>query len=143
MRLWRLAGVVVVIAALSFVFAPKAGAQDSNPNQMVTLTFSQPVRIPGMELAAGTYVFKLLDAGSRNIVQVLNEDQDHVFGTYVTVTKIAGEHGRPPDKVLVTFRESAAGSPPPIDAWWYPGFDDGHAFIYSNERAPILSAAKH
>src|SRR5271154_5836178 len=54
-------------------------------DQMTVYTFSGPVELPGQILDAGTYVFKVLDAESdRHIVQVYNEDQSHLYGTFLT-----------------------------------------------------------
>lgn len=49
-------------------------------DQKTTVTFSQPVEIPGQVLPAGTYVFKLADSMSdRNIVQVYNSEENHLY----------------------------------------------------------------
>src|SRR5215469_9909888 len=55
-------------------------------NQKTIITFSGPVEIPGQVLPAGTYVFKLANSQtSRHIVQVFNQDEDHVFGTFLAI----------------------------------------------------------
>jgi hypothetical protein len=141
MRFWKTAGILVVIAALCivFVFKTDAGAMA----QEVTFTFSQPVAIPGMVLDKGTYVFRTIGrwvVGTNDIVQVLNEDQDTVLGTFLTIPKIMD---RPAEKPTVTFKEAPAGSPRPIDAWWFPGYEQGHEFTYSRKPTPAFSAANN
>ena len=55
-------------------------------NQKTVVTFSGPVEIPGQQLPAGTYVFKLLDSQSdRNVVQVFDKSETHLYGTFLTV----------------------------------------------------------
>jgi len=72
MRLLKPMAVVVAVAALSFVLAPKVGA--SNWDQKTILTFNQAVEVPGAVLPAGTYVLKVVDSlGTRNIIRVLNK----------------------------------------------------------------------
>ena len=94
-----------MIAALSFVFVPKAGARTLTRRASGHFSFNQPVGIPGMVLDPGTYVFKLLDTGSRNIVQVLNSDQDQCSVRLSQFRKLAID--KRSDKVTVTFRESS------------------------------------
>src|ERR1700739_1080952 len=59
-------------------------------NKKTIFTFNAPVEIPGykapMVLSAGTYVFKLLDAaGDRNIVQIFNKDENHLYSTILAI----------------------------------------------------------
>ena len=100
------------------------------------VTFSQPVEIPGVGahvLPAGRYLFKLMDSLSdRNIVQIFNEDQTHV---YATILAIPNYRLRATDKTVMTFRERAAGSPEALRAWFYPGANWGQEFVYPKKRA--------
>jgi hypothetical protein len=44
------------------------------------------VEIPGQILPAGTYVFKLADStGNRHVVQVFNQAENHVYGTFLAI----------------------------------------------------------
>jgi hypothetical protein len=62
----------------------RAAADDFD--QKTVFTFSGPVEIPGQVLSAGTYVFKLADSSSdRNIVQVFNKDETHLYGTFLAI----------------------------------------------------------
>src|SRR5258706_11097431 len=76
------------------------------------VTFSQPVEIPGVGaqvLPAGTYVFKPLDSSSnRNIVQIFNKEQKHL---YATILAIPNFRLQATDKTVMTFGEKAAGTP--------------------------------
>ena len=128
----------------AFVFAgmfatalPQAMASDWD--QTTTITFSGPVEIPGQVLSAGTYVFKLEDSSSdRNIVQVFNKDEDELYGTFLTIPDYRSE---PADQPIVTFEEREAGSPEAVKAWFYPGDNYGHDFVYPRARAAALAKA--
>jgi hypothetical protein len=110
-------------------------------DKLTKLTFSGPVEIPGfprtMVLPAGTYVFKLASSTSnRNIVQVFNEDQTHIFAT---VLAISDYRTTPSDKTIITFGERPAGTPETIKEWFYPGDTFGEEFVYPRYRAVELA----
>jgi hypothetical protein len=136
------------LGLLSIVFLPKIRADEWD--KKTTMTFDQPVEIPGKVLSAGKYVFKLADSSTdRHIVQILSSDERHV---YATILAIADERRQPTGKTVVTFEERAAGSPEAIKAWFYPGDETGNEFVYpkqqalqiaknSNESIPVLTSA--
>src|SRR5271167_4642707 len=98
---------VFAVAVLGSLM-PVAMADDWD--QKTTFTFSGPVEIPGQVLPAGTYVFKLADSSSdRNIVQVFNRDENHLYGTFLAIPDYRLQ---PADKTIITtFEERPAGSP--------------------------------
>jgi hypothetical protein len=117
------------------------GAKAEPWNQKTILTFSGPVQIPGQVLPAGTYVFKLADSSSnRHIVQVFNKDENHVFGTFLAIPDF---HLRPSSETIIKFEERAAGSPQAIKAWFYPGRNYGHEFVYPKKEAVELASTNH
>src|SRR5215475_2303830 len=121
------------LAALAFSASVKADAW----NKKTILTFSQPVEVPGVVLPAGAYVFKLADSASnRHIVQIFNEDQTHI---YATVLAIPNYRLRVTGKTVITFTERAAGEPPAVKAWFYPGDNFGQEFVYKKRRDAELA----
>ena len=136
---------VVIILCLTLVaLAVPSGVKADEWDKKTTVTFSAPVEIPGVGaqvLPAGTYIFKLLDSSSnRNIVQIFNEDQTHV---YATILAIPNYRLQATDKTVMTFRERAAGTPEAIRAWFYPGNNWGQEFVYPKTRAIELAKATH
>lgn len=106
-------------------------------DQKTVFTFSGPVEIPGQVLEAGTYVFKLADSASdRNIVQVFNKNENHLYGTFLTVSDY---RLKPAGKTIITFDERPAGDPEAVKAWFYPGENYGHDFVYPKARAVALA----
>ena len=137
----RTSAKLILLAGLGFVGAmiPRASADEWN--QKTIFTFSGPVEIPGQVLAAGTYVFKLADSSSeRNIVQVFSKDEKHLYGTFLS---IPDQRLRPAGKPIITFDERAPGSPEAVRAWFYPGDDSGHQFVYPKEKAVALAKANN
>lgn len=123
------------------VLALLPGAKADEWNQKTIFSFSGPVEIPGQILPAGTYVFKLANSqGNRHIVQVFNQNENHVFGTFLAIPDY---HLRPSTKPIIKFHERAAGSPDAIRAWFYPGRTYGHEFVYPKTKAVELAKANN
>jgi hypothetical protein len=107
-------------------------------NKKTTLTFNQPVELPGVILPAGQYVFKLADfASSRNVVQVFNADEDQI---YATILAIPSYRMDPADEPVILFEERRSDRPQAIHAWFYPGDQYGQEFVYPEGRG--LEAAQ-
>src|ERR1700722_1964869 len=131
--------VLVAIALSFFVSAPNISAGDME--QKTIVTFMGPVEIPGKALGPGTYVFKVLDTtGTRDVIQVLDKDEKRVYGTFLGIPV---ETSKPPEKPIIRFKEQAAGAPPAIEAWFYPGRTDGHEFVYPHQHAVELAKANN
>jgi hypothetical protein len=124
---------LVAVTALS-------SAKADDWNNKTVMTFDSPVEVPGVGaqiLPAGTYVFKLLDnGGDRNIVQISNQAEDHVFAT---ILAIPNYRLRATGKTVMTFKERGEGQPEAIRAWFYPGKEWGQEFVYPKARALELS----
>ena len=126
---------VGMIIAFTLFFELAAHADESN--QATTITFSQPIQIPGQILPAGTYSFKLLDSNSDpNVVQIFNSDQTHLYATLQTV---ATERQDPTGDTAITLAEQSAGKPDVLLKWFYPGRETGHEFAYSEQQEKQLA----
>jgi hypothetical protein len=138
MNRFKAVGLFFCLALLALAFSPSVKADDWN--QKTKVTFSQPVEVPGVGaqiLPAGTYVFKVFDSLSdRHVVQIFSEDETHVF---TTILAIPNYRLRSTDQTVMTFRERAAGEPKAIRAWFYPGRQWGHEFVYAKSRAVELA----
>ncbi|MEP7355547.1 MAG: hypothetical protein ABI824_20140 [Acidobacteriota bacterium] len=137
----KAATVSLSLVLASATLAPSLHADDRNKN--TTITFSQPVEIPGVHLKgwgvlpAGTYVFKLMDSSSnRHIVQIFNKDQTKV---YATILAIPNYRLKTTNKTVLTFNEGLNGRPEAIRAWFYPGANWGEEFVYPKAKATTLA----
>ncbi len=110
-------------------------------DQKTVFTFGGPVEVPGQVLAPGTYVFKLADSASdRDIVQVFNKDENHLYGTFLTIPDY---RVTPAGKTIITFEERPVGSPEAVRTWFYPGENYGHDFVYPKPKATELAKANN
>jgi hypothetical protein len=131
----------VLFAGLTLLAAMAPHVLADQWDQRTIFTFSGPVEIPGQVLGAGTYVFKLADSSSdRNIVQVFSKNEKHLYGTFLA---IPDERLRPAGKTIITFDETPAGSPEAVRAWFYPGENYGHQFVYPKPKAVALAKANN
>jgi LPXTG-motif cell wall-anchored protein len=137
-RLSRVLGSALCVGMIGMVLSTSAFAQ--RYDKKTTVTFSAPVEIPGPNaqvLPAGTYVVRLLDSLSdRNVVQIFNRDENHL---YATILAIPNYRLKATDKTVMTFAERSAGDPQAIRAWFYPGDNWGQEFVYPKKRAVELA----
>jgi LPXTG-motif cell wall-anchored protein len=139
MRTHKKLGMACAAALLALAIAAPVGAQGTTAGHITYFTFSQPVRLPGVTLPAGRYLFQLADLpGSRNIVQVFAGDRSKILTTLIAIST---ERMQPSDDPEIRFMEAPAGAPPPIRTWWYPGLTIGHEFVYPRSEALRLAKA--
>jgi LPXTG-motif cell wall-anchored protein len=123
--------------ALSLNAAPSYGQDVFTVDKLTFLTFSGPVRMPGVTLPAGTYRFHLADSGelsSRKVIQVMSRDRHTVYGMFNTVSD-----WRPvvTSETTVTFKETRADAPPAVRSLFYAGEHQGYEFIYPKMKPAI------
>ena len=56
---------------------------------------------------------------------------------------IPNQRMTPSDKPVVMFKEAAAGAPPAVQAWFYPGETFGYEFAYPHDQALRIAKATH
>lgn len=115
---------------MQLVTAPSLGASN-NLSHTMYLTFNRSVRLPGVTLAPGTYIFELADPMSTSLVRVLSRDRRTAYLLAFTL-RVDRPRGVPADQP-VSFGEAPAGSPPPIIAW-YHSEGKGQEFVYPEKR---------
>lgn len=137
----RTRAILILLAGLGVLagMVPRAAADEWY--QKTIVTFSGPVEIPGQVLQAGTYEFKVAASESdRDVVQVFSNDEKHLYGTFLA---IPDQRLHPTGKPIITFEETPAGSPEAVKAWFYPGDDFGHQFVYPKPKAVALARANN
>ncbi len=133
MRMRMLKSFVVAMSFGMLLMVSTARADDWN--HLTKITFSGPVQVADTQLAAGTYIFKIMDnMGDRNIVQIYNEDQTHLIATIMAMPDY---RLTPTSSTTVKFAETsngvqAEGNVPasglPLKEWFYPGDGFGQEF---------------
>jgi hypothetical protein len=127
-----------LIVAFTLLFGLAANADESS--QATTITFSQPIQIPGQVLPAGTYLFKLANSDTnQKLVQVFSAD-----GTlYATLQTIATDRPEPTGHTVLALAEQGAGQPDVLLKWFYPGLETGNEFLYPKQTEKKLAQDKH
>jgi hypothetical protein len=128
--------VTAAVFALVAAFAGTIAAQ-TDTRDRTFLTFSGAVEMPGVTLPAGTYVFKLADTPSRNVVEVWDRDEKKMLGHWLFVQ---AERPEVSQDTVVMFKETAAGTTPAVHYWYYPGERIGKEFVYPKSQAVKLAA---
>jgi hypothetical protein len=106
-------------------------------DKRTTVTFSQPVSVPGVTLPAGSYVFRIANTiQGRHVIQVLSADGRTPYAMFFSLRTPAGE---PADRPEIRFMETAADLPLAIRAWWYPADTQGYEFVYPRAQARRLA----
>lgn len=128
------AGALAVLA----LCAANVGAQGANTREVTYLTFSHPVELPGVRLEPGTYEFRMADLFQKEVIQVFRKDNTkEVIGQW---TFVQAERPRVSNETVVMFRETAEGSTPAVQYWYYPGETVGKEFIYPKDQAERIAA---
>jgi hypothetical protein len=128
---------LIATAVVLAVLAGRATAQNANTLERSFLTFSNSVEMPGVTLEPGTYVFKLADTGSRNVVQVWDKDEKNMIGHWLFVQ---AERPRVTEDTVVMFKETREGATPAVQFWYFPGEKVGKEFIYPKDQAARIAA---
>jgi hypothetical protein len=138
MKTFKVVALLCSLALVAVAFA--ANVRADTLDKKTAITFSEPFEVPGVDaqiLPAGTYVFKVFESfGDRNIVQIFNADETHLF---TTVLAINNYRLKPTEKTVMTFKERGEGQPEAIKAWFYPDNAFGQEFVYSKKRALELA----
>lgn len=136
MQIKKLSLILGLVLAAAIV-SPVVHADEIN--QATNVTFSQPVQVPGKTLPAGSYLIQLAGSVSdREIVQIFN-DQHELLATLFTIPRQRHEAG---ERAALVLANKGHGTAEAIVAWFYPGNNDGHEFLYPKSERQELARAK-
>jgi hypothetical protein len=136
MKRVKIVATALALAGLA-VLASGVAAQETNTSERTFLTFSSAVEMPGVTLQPGTYVFKLADTASRNVVQVWDRDEKNMIGHWLFVQ---AERPQVSGDTVVMFKETREGTTPAVQYWYFPGERTGKEFIYPKDQAQRIAA---
>jgi len=130
---------VAIICCFGLLFLAAVPVMADEWDKKTTVTFGQPVEIPGMVLQPGTYVFKLLrSSNDRHVVLVYNPDEDYLYGMILAINNF---RLNPTSDPVLKFEERAKGAPQALKAWFWPGDAWGQEFVYPKAQATALAEA--
>jgi len=135
MKRVTLIATAIVLAVLIGASA-RLAAQNTVPSERTFMTFSNTVEMPGVTLPAGTYVFRLADIPTRNVVQVLSKDEKDILGQW---TFVQSQRPKATEDTVVMFKEAPEGQTAAVQYWYYPGETIGKEFIYPKDQAQKIA----
>jgi len=130
---WRRA----VIGAAAVIFGCAMSAAASQWNEKTTLSFSEPVMVPGATLQPGTYVFKLMD--SNTIRQVVEIRKQNGAEPVTIALAVPAKRMDANSNVVLKFEPTKDGEPPALKEWFFPGTLYGHEFVYPESQAKDIA----
>jgi len=125
-----------MVLAVLVGMSARVAAQNTVPSERTFMTFSNTVEMPGVTLPAGTYVFRLADTPTRNVVQVLSQDEKDIVGQW---TFVQAQRPKATEDTVVMFKEMPEGTMPAVQYWYYPGETIGKEFIYPKDQAQKIA----
>jgi hypothetical protein len=125
-----------MVLAVLVGMSVRVAAQNTVVNERTFMTFSNTVEMPGVTLPAGTYVFRLADSPTRNVVQVLSQDEKNILGQW---TFVQAQRPKATEDTVVMFREQPEGTTAAVQYWYYPGETIGKEFIYPKDQAQKIA----
>src|SRR5215469_11663524 len=99
------------------------------------VTFSQPVRVPGTVLPAGTYYFESPHPNNRTMVRILDEN-----GKMITQVMGVADYTSKKNHDVIIFGDQHC-TVNAIKAWFSPGSGTGVRLIYPEDEAATIAAA--
>ena len=120
---------IAVFASMA-LSAPMTAHHLNSPNY---ITFSKPVRLPGVVLGSGTYIFESPDPMSAfDVVTVRSADRRHLY--YMGMTHLVERPKGMAEKTVISLEEARPDVPAPVKVWWPIGESTGRQFLYDKKR---------
>lgn len=132
---------LVVLGSVLLAGVVGVHAQAQRFDKKTTITFSQAVQVPGQVLLAGTYTFTILNSSnSRSVVGIWDKDHTKLITKVLAIPNYSLKAGT---ETVIQFHEAAAGAPPAVKAWFYPGEASGREFVYPKQTAMQIAQANN
>ena len=111
------------------VLATSTTGAFENASRTTYFTFSGAVQMPGVALAAGTYIFEVVNPnGGSDVVRVISRDRKKTY--LMRLTRAVERQSGGNLDAAITLGETAAGAPPKVKAWYPQSETRGREFIY-------------
>ena len=126
--------IVLLATALLVAAATPVAAQWTD---RTTMTFTESVKVPGLTLPPGAYIFELVDPSSSvPVVKITDKDGRKNFGVMHTVPTRRTEAT---EDVVLLFSPTETGAMPAIRGWYPAGGKNGYMLVYPSDEARQLA----
>ncbi len=116
------------VVLLGVLATSSTGAMKCQPHDVLHLQ-RHGADAPGVALAAGTYIFEVVNPnGGSDVVRVLSRDRKKTY--LMGLTRSVDRPSRGNLDATITLGETAAGAPPKVKAWYPQSETRGREFIY-------------
>ena len=117
----------VVVAAVCVLAATLTGGA-SPFNRMTYFTFNAPVRVHGVLLPPGVYVFEIGNPNTdSNVTRVMDRKRTKVYANALTRVVTRPPAGRL--DAAIVFGETVTPGPRPVNGWFPAGETSGREFL--------------
>lgn len=117
----------VVVAAVCVLAATLTGGA-SPFNRMTYFTFNAPVRLQGVLLPPGEYVFEIANPHTdANVTRVMDRKRSKVYANALSRV-VTRPRSRQLDAAII-FGETVAAAPRPVTGWYPAGETSGREFL--------------
>ena len=119
--------VSVVVAAVCILAATLTGG--ATPfNRKTYFTFNAPVRLQGVLLLPGEYVFEIANPNTgSNVTTITNRTRSKVYASALSRIVTRPPHGRLDAAII--FGEAVSTGPRPVNGWFPAGETSGREFL--------------
>ena len=119
--------ICVVVSAVCVMAATSIGG--ATPfNRVTYFTFNAPVRLQGVLLPAGEYIFEIANPNSgADVTRVTDRKRSKVYANALSRV-VTRPQDRRLDAVII-FGETVASAPRPVNGWYPAGETSGREFL--------------
>jgi hypothetical protein len=120
--------------------ATSAAAQAPDTDERTKITIDEPVEIPGATLQPGSYWFEQIGSDAyRHTIVVQNESENKTIATVFAVPIYRELEDTKGGTELTFVPTAGSGSTAALKAWFFPGRQYGHEFIYPKDQAQQIA----
>jgi hypothetical protein len=116
------------LLAILGVLAASGATLTAGSSRITYFTFSAPVRLPGVVLEPGTYVFDRMSVVDPTLVRVMDRKTSKLH--LIAFTRLVHRPANSNLDSTITLGEAMKGAPRPVSVWFPQGETLGHQFIH-------------
>ena len=127
----------IVLLATALLVANATPVAAQGWTDRTTMTFTETVKVPGVTLPPGTYIFELVNPeANAAVVKITDKAGKKSFGVFHSVPT---RRPQATEDVVLLFSATDKGTMPAVRGWFPAGGRHGHLFVYSKDEARSLA----